>query len=83
MNSQKNAFNKIASAAVQAFLNMETINNFPIPLCSIEEQQLIVDELESKLTVCDKLEETITQSLLQSETLKQSILKKAFEGKLV
>jgi type I restriction enzyme S subunit len=59
------------------------LKNFPVPVCSYEEQQLIVNELESKLTVCDKLEETITQSLLQSETLKQSILKKAFEGKLV
>ncbi|MDD3321446.1 MAG: hypothetical protein PHS59_08385 [Paludibacter sp.] len=47
------------------------------------EQQLIVDELESKLTVCDNIAETISQSLLQAETLKQSILKKAFEGKLV
>jgi type I restriction enzyme S subunit len=49
----------------------------------LKEQQLIVDELESKLTVCDKIEETITNSLLQAETLRQSILKKAFEGKLV
>jgi len=47
------------------------------------EQQLIVDELESKLTVCDKIEETISQSLLQAESLRQSILKKAFEGKLI
>ena len=49
----------------------------------LKEQQLIVSELESKLTVCDKIEETISQSLQQAETLKQSILKKAFEGKLV
>jgi len=49
----------------------------------MKEQQLIVSELESKLTVCDKIEETISQSLQQAETLRQSILKKAFEGKLV
>lgn len=54
-----------------------------IPLPTLKEQQLIVSELESKLTVCDKIEETISQSLQQAETLKQSILKKAFEGKLV
>jgi type I restriction enzyme S subunit len=54
-----------------------------IPFAPLKEQQLIVDELESKLTVCDKIEETITNSLLQAETLRQSILKKAFEGKLV
>lgn len=54
-----------------------------IPLPTFFEQQLIVSELESKLTYCDKIEETISQSLLQAETLRQSILKKAFEGKLV
>jgi type I restriction enzyme, S subunit len=59
------------------------IENHIIPLPPFTEQQLIVNELESKLTVCDKIEETISQSLQQSETLKQSILKKAFDGKLV
>jgi len=54
-----------------------------LPVFSIEEQNYIVSELESKLTVCDKIEETISQSLQQAETLRQSILKKAFEGKLV
>lgn len=55
----------------------------PLPLPSFKEQQLIVDELESKLTVCDKIEETIAQSLQQAESLRQSILKKAFSGELV
>ena len=54
-----------------------------IKVANSKEQQLIVDELESKLTICDKLEETISHSLQQAETLRQSILKKAFEGKLV
>ena len=83
LNSQKRNFNVIASAAVQAFLNMETISNFPIPLCSLEEQHAIVAEIESRLSVADKIEETIVQSLKQAEALRQSILKKAFEGKLV
>jgi type I restriction enzyme S subunit len=59
------------------------LKNYSIPICTREEQHLIVSELESKLTVCDKIEETISQSLQQAETLRQSILKKAFEGKLV
>ncbi len=54
-----------------------------LPICSLEEQDQIVKELESNLTVCDKIEETISQSLLQAETLRQSILKRAFEGKLL
>lgn len=75
--------NKNQKGAVKAGLNLDDLKSFPVPLASLEEQQLIVDQLESKLTVCDKIEETISQSLLQAETLRQSILKKAFEGKLV
>jgi type I restriction enzyme S subunit len=54
-----------------------------IEVPSLAEQQLIVSEIESRLSVCDKIEETITDSLKQAESLRQSILKKAFEGKLV
>jgi type I restriction enzyme S subunit len=46
-------------------------------------QEVIVQEIESRLSVCDKIEESMEQSLLQAEALRQSILKKAFEGKLV
>ncbi len=75
--------NKNQKGAVKAGLNLDDLKTFPVPLCSLKEQQLIVSELESKLTVCDKIGETISNSLLQAETLRQSILKKAFEGKLV
>ena len=71
------------SETLQPNLSPKDLALTPIPVCSFEEQQLIVSELESKLTVCDKIEETISQSLQQAETLRQSILKKAFEGKLV
>ena len=70
-------------AVNQASINQTDVANSLIPLPSLEEQQLIVDELESKLTICDNVEETIKLSLQQAETLRQSILKKTFEGKLV
>ncbi len=72
-----------AGGTTMANLNLKIVNEIPIPLPSLKEQQHIVSELESKLTVCDKIEETISQNLQQAETLRQSILKKAFEGKLV
>lgn len=76
--------NSVRSFGVnQSNINGTKLKMYPIPLPPIEQQQIIVDELESKLTVCDKIEETISQSLLQAETLRQSILKKAFEGKLI
>jgi type I restriction enzyme S subunit len=69
--------------ATRPRINTTQLKTALIPFAPLKEQQLIVDELESKLTVCDKIEETISQSLLQAESLRQSILKKAFEGKLV
>ena len=59
------------------------LKSYLIPVCSFKDQQLIVQEIESRLSVCDKVEETITTSLAQAETLRQSILKKAFEGRLI
>ena len=64
-------------------IGQERIKQIQIPLCSIVEQQHIVEEIESRLSVCDKLEETINASLKQAEALRQSILKQAFEGKLI
>lgn len=81
--SKTKELRNINMGAAQPNLNTDIIKSYLVPYCSFEDQQLIVSELESKLTVCDKIEETIRQSLLQAETLKQSILKKAFEGKLV
>ena len=64
-------------------LNMGMIKALPFPFLCIDEQYVIIQQIESRLSVADKLEETITQSLQQAEALRQSILKKAFEGKLV
>jgi type I restriction enzyme, S subunit len=50
---------------------------------SIEEQQEIVKEIETRFSVADKLAESIDESLLKAEALRQSILKKAFEGELL
>ncbi len=80
---RKYIHDNMVTSAGQNTVSQGTIKNVPVPNCSLKEQQLIVDELESKLTVCDKIEETISHSLQQAETLRQSILKKAFEGKLV
>lgn len=82
-NHAKNYYNLNKVDFARANLSLADVSNITFPLPSFEEQQLIVDELESKLTVCDKIEETISQSLRQAESLRQSILKKAFEGKLV
>jgi type I restriction enzyme S subunit len=75
--------NQLQKGATKAGLGLDDIQNFPVPFCSLKEQNQIVQDIEDRLSVCDKLEETIAQSLQKAESLRQSILKKAFEGKLL
>ena len=64
-------------------INSGELESLIIPIVSIEEQNQIVQEIESRLSVCDNIEVTIANALRKSEALRQSILKKAFEGKLL
>jgi len=64
-------------------INLETLNQTPLPLFSLLEQELIVLEVQKYLSIIDQLEKTIDSNLKRAEKLRQSILKQAFEGKLV
>jgi type I restriction enzyme S subunit len=64
-------------------LNIRDIILLKFPICSLSEQQAIVQEIETRLSVCDKIEQDIETNLEKAEALRQSILKKAFEGKLL
>jgi type I restriction enzyme, S subunit len=64
-------------------LKQDIFLKMPIPICSLEEQTQIVQEIESRLSVTDKVLEAIEENLKKAEALRQSILKKAFEGKLL
>lgn len=75
--------NKYVSGTAQPKLNQANMNKIPISYPVINEQEKIVQEIESRLSVADKLEENIKESLQQAEVLRQSILKKAFSGGLV
>jgi len=67
----------------QKFISLGGLRVLPVPIPAVEEQEIIIQEVESRLSVSDKLEETVQQSLEKIEYLRQSILKKAFEGNLV
>lgn len=79
----KSHYSSKAQGTTMDVLNLGIIKTIPFPLLSLDEQNIIVQEIESRLSVCDKIEESIEQGLQQAEALRQSILKKAFEGKLV
>jgi type I restriction enzyme, S subunit len=85
VNSQsaKKQLGLITSGVAQKKISVDRFKTVCFPLPSRKEQQLIVAEIEFRLSVADKIEETITSALKQAESLRQSILKKAFEGRLV
>lgn len=64
-------------------INSGEIQSLVVPLCGLTEQELILAELESKLSEADQLDQTLSTALQQADALRQSILKKAFCGQLV
>ncbi len=82
-NFLKSIYRIHSHGATMDIITMGIIQSLPYPICSLVEQNQIVQEIESRLSVCDKIEEIIETSLAKSEALRQSILKKAFEGKLL
>jgi type I restriction enzyme S subunit len=64
-------------------LTHSKIGTVEIPLCSLDEQQDIVRQLDEQTSVMDVLEADIDLNLQKAEALRQSILKKAFAGELV
>lgn len=73
---------RVGSGNNQKALNKERVRALRFPFTSFEEQSLIVQEIESRLSVCDSIQKTVDTALQQAEALRQSILKKAFEGRL-
>ena len=69
--------------ATRPRVNTTQLKEVQIPLCSLSEQNQIVQEIESRLSVCDQVETSIAEGLQKAEALRQSILKKAFEGQLL
>ena len=83
LNAQKAAFNEIASAAVQPFLNMKTIKSFPFILPPLEEQKEIARLVEQYFAFADTIESQVKKAQTRVDNLTQSILAKAFRGELV
>lgn len=73
----------MVSSAGQNTVSQGTVKAISVPTTSLENQNEIVQEIESRLSVCDKVEESITESLEKAKALRQSVLKKAFEGTLL
>lgn len=64
-------------------ISKEQISNILIPMCTIDEQSQMVQELEQRFTLIENLEKTIDSGLYKLKIVRQTILKMAFEGNLV
>lgn len=74
---------ELQKGGVKAGLRLEDISNFYVPLCSLEEQNQIVEEIETRLNIAEKTEQSIDTNLAKAKAMYQSILTKAFKGELV
>ena len=72
-----------APATAQKNINLTTLENLVVPLCSLQEQRILVAQLEVVLSVIEDQNGAIDNQLLKVDALRQSILKKAFSGQLV
>jgi len=64
-------------------LNIEHVRSLMIPVAPLVEQDVVLVEVEAKMSVVDVEENAIEAALKQAARLRQSILKRAFEGRLV
>src|SRR6185312_10595485 len=74
---------RVSAGNNQPALNRTRIEAIPIPLPPLAEQQVIVAEVEQRLSVIEAAENYIAASLKRAARLRQSILKEAFAGRLV
>ena len=66
----------------QGHLNITVYGKLPLLLPTIDVQDVIIKEIDARLSACDNIEKTVDAALQQAEAMRQSILKQAFEGSL-
>lgn len=79
----KERIERFAPATAQKNINLKTLEELVVPLCSLQEQQKIIDVIESKFSETNNLADVILNVNTQGQRVKQSILSKAFKGELV
>lgn len=66
----------------QGHLNITVYGKLPLLLPTIDVQDVIIKEIDARLSACDNIEKTVDTALQQAEAMRQSILKQAFEGRI-
>ena len=77
-----NAINAETSSVTVKHLSSKTIEEIPLPLPPLMEQQCIVFKIEELFSELDKGVESLKTARAQLDFYRQAVLKHAFEGKL-
>jgi type I restriction enzyme S subunit len=64
-------------------VNTTQLRELFMPVCSDEEQRVMIERVDEQYSEIDSLEADIDANLQKAEALRQAILKKAFAGELV
>jgi len=74
---------ELCKGSTRDFLNQNILKKLVFALPPFVEQQIIIQEVESRLSVAEEIERTVDANLKRADRLRQSILKQAFSGELV
>ncbi|NQT56514.1 MAG: restriction endonuclease subunit S [Desulfobacteraceae bacterium] len=66
-----------------ASINKTMLSAFPIPLPPVDEQVILINKIEERLSMINAVEKEVDINLMRADRLRQSILKKAFSGELI
>ncbi len=76
-------FYKVAKQTTNlASINMTQLSNLEFEIPDLKKQEIILNEIETRLSESDYLLQTINQQLTHAESLRQSVLQRAFSGEL-
>ena len=64
-------------------INAREVQSFVVPLCSVDEQRLVIKQLRKGLSTIDALDREVKDQLSAAEVLRQAIMTTAFSGQLV
>lgn len=81
LNNREKLLQKRIGAA-QPNISQKILENFPIPLSSLEEQRAIISSIDSLFSKLKEAESLLRNSEMKLKVYKQALLKKAFDGEL-
>jgi type I restriction enzyme S subunit len=78
----KKQIKTMTQGVAQKKISLERFKKFCVPVIGLDEQKMLVEKIQSRLSICENIEKTVNDALAQADAMRQSILKKAFEGSL-